>query len=173
MFCKAILYVESMMFYKHDTNQLNHFQMIKLIIFVFLIYAWIILIIHYLKNAIYVIQVGFSHTNILRSIIHHACLRFPNLASVSGISGQLPSRSKSLQQSKSFSRHEGTRKVFVIFGGNTSERQVSLMSGTNVWLNLLAFHDVSLHNQEDLKVTVNNALVTHLLKFNLSSNFKY
>ncbi|XP_028212407.1 uncharacterized protein LOC114394923 [Glycine soja] len=87
-------------------------------------------------------KVGFSHTNILRSIIHHACLRFPNLASVSGISGQLPSRSKSLQQSKSFSRHEGTRKVFVIFGGNTSERQVSLMSGTNVWLNLLAFHDL-------------------------------
>ncbi|KAL5166730.1 D-alanine--D-alanine ligase [Glycine soja] len=87
-------------------------------------------------------KVGFSHTNILRSIIHHACLRFPNLASVSGISGQLPSRSKSLQQSKSFSRHEGTRKVFVLFGGNTSERQVSLMSGTNVWLNLLAFHDL-------------------------------
>ncbi|KAG4992889.1 hypothetical protein JHK87_026346 [Glycine soja] len=87
-------------------------------------------------------KVGFSHTNILRSIIHHACLRFPNLASVSGISGQLPSRSKSLQRNKSFSRREGTRKVFVIFGGNTSERQVSLMSGTNVWLNLLAFHDL-------------------------------
>ncbi|KAG4941138.1 hypothetical protein JHK87_045009 [Glycine soja] len=32
-------------------------------------------------------KVGFSHTNILRSIIHHACLRFLNLASVSGISG--------------------------------------------------------------------------------------
>ncbi|XP_027351656.1 uncharacterized protein LOC113862715 [Abrus precatorius] len=87
-------------------------------------------------------KVGFSHTNILRSIIHHACLRFPNLASVSGISGQIPSRSKSFQVNKSFSRREGARKVFVIFGGDTSERQVSLMSGTNVWLNLLAFHDL-------------------------------
>ncbi|KAG5099763.1 hypothetical protein JHK82_044815 [Glycine max] len=45
---------------------------------------------------------------------------------------ELPSRSKSLPHNKSFSRHEGTRKVSVIFGGNTSERQVSLMSGTNV-----------------------------------------
>lgn len=35
------------------------------------------------------------------------------------------------------------RKVFVIFGGDTSERQVSLMSGTNVWLNLQGFNDVS------------------------------
>ncbi|KAK7294798.1 hypothetical protein RJT34_17694 [Clitoria ternatea] len=87
-------------------------------------------------------KVGFSHTNILRSIIHHACLRFPNLASVRGISGQVPSRSKSIQLNKSFPRHEGARKVFVIFGGDTSERQVSLMSGTNVWLNLLAFHDL-------------------------------
>jgi len=121
------------------------------------------LIVRYLKM-LHVIQVGFSHTNILRSIIHHACLRFPNLASVSGISGQLPSRSKSLQLNNSFSHHEGARKVFVIFGGDTSERQVSLMSGTNVWLNLRAFHDVSAHNQEDLTVTV-HALLTHLQKF--------
>ncbi|XP_061355132.1 uncharacterized protein LOC133299657 isoform X2 [Gastrolobium bilobum] len=87
-------------------------------------------------------KVGFSHKNILRSIIHHACLRFPNLASVSRISGQVPSRSKSSELNKSFHRNEGARKVFVIFGGDTSERQVSLMSGTNVWLNLLAFHDL-------------------------------
>ncbi|KAJ1387599.1 Pre-ATP-grasp domain superfamily [Sesbania bispinosa] len=87
-------------------------------------------------------KVGFSHKNILRSIIHHACLRFPNLASDSGISGQVPSRSKSLELNNSFPRHEEARKVFVIFGGDTSERQVSLMSGTNVWLNLLAFHDL-------------------------------
>ena len=35
-----------------------------------------------------------------------------------------------------------SQKVFVIFGGETSERQVSLMSGTNVWLNLRSFDDV-------------------------------
>lgn len=45
---------------------------------------------------------------------------------------------------------EGTQKVFVIFGGDTSERQVSLMSGTNVWLNLQAFDDVSIQIQGDL-----------------------
>ncbi|XP_045793953.1 uncharacterized protein LOC123888811 isoform X2 [Trifolium pratense] len=87
-------------------------------------------------------KVGFSHTNILRSIVHHACLRFPNLASVSGISGLIPSRSKSSEVNKSFAPREGARKVFVIFGGDTSERQVSLMSGTNVWLNLLGFDDL-------------------------------
>ncbi|CAN6467171.1 unnamed protein product [Victoria cruziana] len=41
-------------------------------------------------------------------------------------------------------RHKGKirNKVFVIFGGETSERQVSLMSGTNVWLNLQSFNDL-------------------------------
>ncbi|CAI9298770.1 unnamed protein product [Lactuca saligna] len=53
-------------------------------------------------------KVGFSHSNILRTIIQHACLQ----------------------------------KVFVIFGGDTSERQVSLMSGTNVWLNLQVSGDL-------------------------------
>ncbi|OIV98557.1 hypothetical protein TanjilG_12143 [Lupinus angustifolius] len=87
-------------------------------------------------------KVGFSHTNILRSIIHHACLRFPNIASVSGLPGLVPSRSKSSKLNKSFPHRKGARKVFVIFGGDTSERQVSLMSGTNVWLNLQAFDDL-------------------------------
>ncbi|MED6112269.1 hypothetical protein PIB30_060172 [Stylosanthes scabra] len=87
-------------------------------------------------------KVGFSHTNILRSIIHHACLRFPNLASVINKSGQVPSKSKYSKLNRSVPRREGARKVFVIFGGDTSERQVSLMSGTNVWLNLQAFHDL-------------------------------
>lgn len=48
------------------------------------------------------------------------------------------------QESPEVSKHRAARKVFVIFGGETSERQVSLMSGTNVWLNLLAFDDVSM-----------------------------
>ncbi|XP_025695685.1 uncharacterized protein [Arachis hypogaea] len=87
-------------------------------------------------------KVGFSHTNILRSIIHHACLRFPNLASIINKSGQVPSKSKYSKLNRSVPHHEGARKVFVIFGGDTSERQVSLMSGTNVWLNLQAFHDL-------------------------------
>lgn len=87
-------------------------------------------------------KVGFSHTNILRSIIHHACLRFPNIASVNGITAHMPKGSKSSKLNKSSPHCEGARKVFVIFGGDTSERQVSLMSGTNVWLNLQAFNDL-------------------------------
>ncbi|XP_058737118.1 uncharacterized protein LOC131609444 isoform X1 [Vicia villosa] len=87
-------------------------------------------------------KVGFSHTNILRSIVHHACLRFSNLASASSITGQTPRRSKSSEINKPFPHREGDKKVFVIFGGDTSERQVSLMSGTNVWLNLLGFSDL-------------------------------
>lgn len=63
------------------------------------------------------------------------------------MSGDLPRRLKSPLLKEDW---EGTKKVFVIFGGDTSERQVSLMSGTNVWLNLQAFDDVSIQNQGDL-----------------------
>lgn len=91
-------------------------------------------------------QVGFSHSNILRTIVHRACLRFPNLASYSSASGHLPGKSNASRLAEALNKPEGIHKVFVIFGGDTSERQVSLMSGTNVWLNLLAFSDVSLDN---------------------------
>ncbi|CAK9153749.1 unnamed protein product [Ilex paraguariensis] len=87
-------------------------------------------------------KVGFSHSNILRTIIQRACLRFPCLASKISISSPLLKRSKSSQLKKAFAKCQGVRKVFVIFGGDTSERQVSLMSGTNVWLNLQAFDDL-------------------------------
>lgn len=93
------------------------------------------------------IQVGFSHSNILRTIIYRACMRFSNLTSFSRGSGHLPRRLKSSHISEVFSNSERTRKVFVIFGGATSERQVSLMSGTNVWLNLQDFDDVSIIQQ--------------------------
>ena len=99
------------------------------------------------RNSTSNVQVGFSHSNILRTIIYHACLRFPNLASFSSGSSHLPRRSKSAQISEAFSK--SSCKVFVIFGGDTSERQVSLMSGTNVWLNLQAFDDVSIHIRGD------------------------
>ncbi|KAG8377094.1 hypothetical protein BUALT_Bualt09G0132600 [Buddleja alternifolia] len=85
-------------------------------------------------------KVGFSHSNILRTVIQRACLRFPNLCQYSMLSS--PLRTKSSQINKAFPDHQDVRKVFVIFGGDTSERQVSLMSGTNVWLNLQAFDDL-------------------------------
>ncbi|PIA59607.1 hypothetical protein AQUCO_00400472v1 [Aquilegia coerulea] len=84
-------------------------------------------------------KVGFSHSNILRTIIQRACLRFPVLAPYSNASGALSTRLKS---TPAISKSKGAKKVFVIFGGETSERQVSLMSGTNVWLNLQAFDDL-------------------------------
>ncbi|PIN19706.1 hypothetical protein CDL12_07610 [Handroanthus impetiginosus] len=86
-------------------------------------------------------KVGFSHSNILRTIVQHACLRFPNLSQYSLLSS--PSlRKKSSQHTKDSPKRQDLQKVFVIFGGDTSERQVSLMSGTNVWLNLQAFDDL-------------------------------
>ncbi|KAL3830241.1 hypothetical protein ACJIZ3_019043 [Penstemon smallii] len=87
-------------------------------------------------------KVGFSHSNILRTIIQRACLRFPDLLAYSMVSNSPLRKLKSSQSNKAFPQHQDRQKVFVIFGGDTSERQVSLMSGTNVWLNLQAFSDL-------------------------------
>ncbi|KAG5550706.1 hypothetical protein RHGRI_015610 [Rhododendron griersonianum] len=89
-------------------------------------------------------KVGFSHANILRTIIQHACLRFPSVASYNNVPSPLPKprTSRLPQLTEVFPKRQDARKVYVIFGGDTSERQVSLMSGTNVWLNLQAFDDI-------------------------------
>ncbi|XP_041996720.1 uncharacterized protein LOC121746842 [Salvia splendens] len=87
-------------------------------------------------------KVGFSHSNILRTVIQHACLRFPSLHRYSVVSSPYI-RKKYSKPNKSPAKHQDRRrKVYVIFGGDTSERQVSLMSGTNVWLNLQTFSDL-------------------------------
>jgi D-alanine--D-alanine ligase len=66
-------------------------------------------------------RLGMSHAELLRYIVKSACRRNDI---------EFPSGSKQLAVS-------GKRKaVNVLFGGLTSERQVSLMSGTNVWLKL-------------------------------------
>lgn len=63
-------------------------------------------------------RLGMSHSDILRHIVGLACKRhgltLPDEASTSS----------------------AQKKVRVLFGGATAERQVSLMSGTNVWLKL-------------------------------------
>jgi D-alanine--D-alanine ligase len=63
-------------------------------------------------------RLGFSHRDTLTYILQSACRRY-------GIT---------------FEKKKPTEKkrkpVAVLFGGNTAERQVSLMSGTNVWLKL-------------------------------------
>ncbi len=71
-------------------------------------------------------RVGLSHRDILRFIVSRACARqgIPFPASTSARARQIP---KSVGERKA---------VHILFGGKTSERQVSLMSGTNVWLKL-------------------------------------
>ncbi len=69
-------------------------------------------------------RIGMTHSDILQHIIHKACQRHK-------ISFQQdPFTTKA--QKTDFSR----KKISILMGGNTSERQVSLMSGTNVWLKL-------------------------------------
>lgn len=68
-------------------------------------------------------RVGFSHRDILRFIVKNVCRRaglvFPEVP-----------------QQKML----GRKPVHVLFGGQTSERQVALMSGTNAWLKLRRSH---------------------------------
>lgn len=62
---------------------------------------------------------GMTHQDVLKMILRSACKRY-------GI--DLPTKKISC----------GNRPVYVLFGGDSAERQVSLMSGTNVWLKLLS-----------------------------------
>ncbi|KAG9137893.1 hypothetical protein Leryth_021187 [Lithospermum erythrorhizon] len=87
-------------------------------------------------------KVGFSHSNILRTIIQRACLRFPNLLNYNILSSVSPTILRSSSASKELSKDQDKQKVYILFGGDSSERQVSLMSGTNVWLNLQTCDDV-------------------------------
>lgn len=71
---------------------------------------------------------GFTHQEVLNKILECACAReklnFPKS-----------------QKATSFFK----KQVYVLFGGTTSERQVSLMSGTNVWLKLLKSNKYEAH----------------------------
>ena len=65
-------------------------------------------------------RVGMTHADLLRYIVTHACQR-EKIA--------LPAAQPVVAQ-------KTKQTVYVLFGGDTAERQVSLMSGTNVWLKL-------------------------------------
>jgi len=65
-------------------------------------------------------RVGLTHRGVLRYIVKHACQRQDIVLP--------PSFAENTKIAK--------KPVYVLFGGATSERQVSLMSGTNVWLKL-------------------------------------
>lgn len=64
-------------------------------------------------------RLGLTHRATLRYVLESACRRY-------GLA--LPEDTES--------RSKNRKVVNVIFGGNSAERQVSLMSGTNVWLKL-------------------------------------
>lgn len=66
-------------------------------------------------------RIGFSHPDLFRFIINNALSRL---------------NSKNLIQNKKVSHSDKRKPVAVLFGGVTAEKQVSLMSGTNVWLKL-------------------------------------
>lgn len=67
---------------------------------------------------------GISHAVTLHAILASACRRYTHLPQT-----EPPASATALAP--------GCRPVFVLFGGSTSERQVSLMSGTNAWLKML------------------------------------
>jgi D-alanine--D-alanine ligase len=65
-------------------------------------------------------RIGFSHGDMLRYIVTHAAQRYGIDCAVNPVM-----------------KSPDACKIRVLFGGATAERQVSLMSGTNVWLKLL------------------------------------
>lgn len=72
-------------------------------------------------------RVGFSHRDLLRYVVKNAARR-------EGLEMPMFNDGRSGDGEKN--GREGKKPVRVIFGGDTSERQVSLMSGTNAWLKL-------------------------------------
>lgn len=68
-------------------------------------------------------RIGFSHRDILRYVVKNVCRRH-------GLNFPEPLEGKAARR----------KPVEVLFGGKTSERQVSLMSGTNAWLKLRRSH---------------------------------
>lgn len=75
-------------------------------------------------------EAGLSHADVLQQILVNACKRHEL---------ELPMQ---LTESANEAKSGVKQKVHVIFGGNTSERQVSLMSGTNIWLKLCSYKDL-------------------------------
>ncbi|MFA4872481.1 MAG: hypothetical protein WC659_00915 [Patescibacteria group bacterium] len=71
-------------------------------------------------------RIGLSHRGALRALVSHACQRY-----------EIPFPSSADDEN---THRERRKPVHILFGGETSERQVSLMSGTNVWLKLRRSH---------------------------------
>lgn len=68
-------------------------------------------------------RIGFSHQDLLRFIFNNACFR-----------RNIPAVIENLFLHENLDKRR--KPLAVLFGGETAEKQVSLMSGTNVWLKL-------------------------------------
>ena len=68
-------------------------------------------------------RIGLSHQDLLRFIVNNACLRRGIEAVIENLFIEEDPKNK-------------RKPLAVLFGGETAEKQVSLMSGTNVWLKL-------------------------------------
>lgn len=82
-------------------------------------------------------RIGLGHRSLLKHIVKNACRRqnipFP------------PSESSANNRKTMGQKSASQQVVNVLFGGNTAERQVSVMSGTNVWLKLKRSKKVEPH----------------------------
>lgn len=74
-------------------------------------------------------SVGLSHRAVLSHVLDLALER--------------QGKATAMKQAAASARHGERRKVYVLFGGATSERQVSLLSGTNIWMKLNTLDDVA------------------------------
>jgi len=87
-------------------------------------------------------RIGMSHQDLLRFIVKNACRRnninFPSYSrDPELVEGEPKSRAGRAEVAKP--------KINVLFGGRTAERQVSVMSGTNVWLKLRQSKKINPH----------------------------
>jgi D-alanine--D-alanine ligase len=98
---------------------------------------------------------GLTHQSLLLNVLNSACTRqgvsLPMIApSLKPVMLPLPSnggltRAETYDPENDDDPNDRNLKVFILCGGNTSERHVSLMSGTNAFLQLRKFSDVTPH----------------------------
>ncbi len=85
-------------------------------------------------------RVNLSHSAVLNLIVERACQRynisFPKKTTNHSFDSQKKNKNKDANIDKNKIQSSIKKNVHVLFGGNTSERQVSVMSGTNAWLKL-------------------------------------
>ena len=93
-------------------------------------------------------EAGLAHGGVLRHCLESACARHgarppprPRRGGGGGEGGEGEGGEGEGEGGASGAAGASRRRVFVLFGGETSERQVSLTSGANVWLKLRQLSD--------------------------------